>query len=158
MNDGSLLVSRYRKDYTSKTDYSREGRTRLSWGSRTRKKWESYGFCGISGKKTRVEISCNLLEASDVQWIPVWEGAQAHTVMGVNVRFRKLCGRPVFESSACLNHIQQTFIWPQHRQLESLNHKGGQKEISISLRASQITFEEEPKNIRLFYSGKYKDM
>lgn len=40
----------------------------------------------------------------------VWERAQMHTVMGVNVRFRKLCGWPVFESSVCLNHIQQPFI------------------------------------------------
>lgn len=39
----------------------------------------------------------------------VWERAQTHSY-GVNVRFRKLCGWPGFESSACLNHIQQPFI------------------------------------------------
>lgn len=48
---------------------------------------ERYGFCGITGKKTRVEISCNLLQGSQVQWIPmvsVGESMNTHSY-GVNL-------------------------------------------------------------------------
>lgn len=89
MNDGPLINSRYGEETThQKNGLQSWSENEAELGeSDVQQMREKYGFCGISGKKNRVEMSCNLLQGSHLQWIPmgsVGESINTHSY-GVNL-------------------------------------------------------------------------